>query len=157
MEIGCGDGRDAKEIIKLSDNYVGFDLSEELIKIAKSKVPDAKFEVDDATTREYGLDKYNVVFAFASLLHLNKGEVNLVLKKVHKSLKAEGILFISLKLSEKYEELIKEDRFGIRKFYMYNPNDIEEMITGLYTVENKGGGFITVGNTRWFEMALRKV
>lgn len=53
LEIGCGDGRDAKEIVKRTKNYTGFDISEELIKIARADVPDATFEVADATHYDY--------------------------------------------------------------------------------------------------------
>jgi predicted TPR repeat methyltransferase len=43
VEIGCGDGRDAEEIIKRTNDYLGIDLSEELIKIAQKKSSWGKF------------------------------------------------------------------------------------------------------------------
>jgi len=154
LEIGCGDGRDAKEMVKRTKHYVGFDISEELIKLAREHVPEGRFEVADAVTYDYpqGLD---VVFAFASLLHLNKEEIATVLEKAHTSLKPGGVFFISLKLANEYTEKIKEDRFGTRQFYFYNPDIIKELAGDMYEVAKIDGGFITVGNTEWFEIALR--
>lgn len=91
VEIGCGDGRDAKEIVKRAEWYEGFDISEELIKIARQAVPQAHFKVADAAN--YTFPAYlDVVFAFASLLHLNKTEVRAILDRVHKALNPGGYL-----------------------------------------------------------------
>lgn len=43
IEIGCGNGRDAEEIIKHTNDYLGLDISEELIKLAQEKVPQGNF------------------------------------------------------------------------------------------------------------------
>jgi hypothetical protein len=44
---------------------------------------------------------------------------------------------ISLKLSDKYEEKIKEDSYGTRMFYYYNPELIKELAGDKYTVVMK--------------------
>ena len=156
LEIGCGDGRDAKEIVNRAGSYIGFDISKELIKIAKNYVPNADFLVADATDFDYGTSKYDVVFAFASLLHLNEAEISDVLTKVCTSLKPNGVVFISLKLSDKYEEKIKQDKFGTRIFYFYNPEVIKEITKDNFIIIREDGGFKTVGNTEWFETVLKK-
>lgn len=66
LEIGCGDGRDAREIVGLTPNYTGFDISKELIKIARQHVPQGNFEVADAISYPYPANDLDVVFA---LLH----------------------------------------------------------------------------------------
>lgn len=157
LEIGCGDGRDAKEIVQLTPNYTGFDISEELIKIARADVPAGKFEVADAVTYEYPTNSLDAVFAFASLLHLDKDEVRDVLRKVYKSLREGGVFFISLKFSEAYKEELKEDKFGTRMFYFYNPELFIELAGEGWEVAYQDKGFITAGNTEWFELAFRKL
>lgn len=156
LEIGCGDGRDAKEIIKRAGSYVGFDISKGLINIAKEFLPDAKFILSDALDFDYGREEYDIVFAFASLLHLSIDEVQEVFLKVHEGLKSNGVFSISLKLAKVYEEKIKKDKFGTRIFYYYNPEVIRKIAGQKFEVINVGGGFKTVGNTEWFEMVLRK-
>src|SRR5690606_27661874 len=56
LEIGCGDGRDAKEIVKHTQNYAGFDISEELIKLARAHVKEGNFEIADAVSYHYAND-----------------------------------------------------------------------------------------------------
>lgn len=155
LEIGCGDGRDAKEIKKRAGWYLGFDISKELIKIARKHVPEAKFVVADANTFQYP-DDINIIFAFASLLHLNKDELKQTLVRVHNVLKPGGIFYISLKFAPNYEEKIKKDQYGTRLFYFYNTNIITELAGQQYEVAQKTDGFVVHGNTKWFEIALRK-
>lgn len=153
VEIGCGDGRDAKEIIKRTSNYVGFDISEGMINIAREYVPNAHFEVSDAVSYNYP-DKTNIVYAFASLLHLDKNEISEVLNKVHESLKSNGIFYISSKYMPEYSEKIKSDQYGERLFYFYNPELIKDIAGDGY--ESVYETRQTLGSTEWFEIALRK-
>lgn len=154
LEVGCGDGRDAKEIYGRTANFIGFDISEEMIKLAREYVPEAQFIVGDAVTYRYPKN-LDIVFAFASLLHLNKKEVKIVFEKVLNSLRPGGIFYISLKHAPRYTQKLKNDRFGKRLFYFYNSKLIEKLA---------GKGYKTVfvnhemrGDTKWLEIALQKV
>jgi SAM-dependent methyltransferase len=152
LEIGCGDGRDAKEIVKYTTNYIGFDISSELIKIARGHAPGVSFEVADAVSYKYPKD-LDVVFAFAALLHLDKYEVAQILKLVHISLKPGGIFYISLKYMPEYIQKVKKDKYGERLFYFYNPTEIQDMAGKYYetVLENRQ----KIGDTDWFTIALR--
>lgn len=154
VEIGCGDGRDAKEIIKHTKDYVGFDISEGLIELAKKHVPGAKFEVADAVGYKYP-SNLDVVFAFASLLHLDKDEVQQVLQIVSDKLKAGGIFYISLKFGDNYQEFIKHDKYGKRQFFLYNPEIIKQLAPKDLKVVHAQEE--THGYTKWFEIALQKL
>lgn len=153
VEIGCGDGRDAKAIVPRAQFYEGFDISDELIKLAREHVPGANFVVADAVSYEFpkGL---NVVFAFASLLHLDKDEIRTVLARVYKALKPGGCIYISVKYEPEYMSKIKEDKYGRRLFYFYNEPVLTELAgPDFETAES----FHEVhGNTDWLEMILRK-
>ncbi len=154
VEIGCGDGRDAKEIIKRTKNYTGFDISEGFIKLAKKQIPNGKFEVADAATYKFS-NNLDIVFAFASLLHLDKDEFRQVLRNVHKALKPAGIFYISVKYAPAYQEYIKKDEHGQRLFYFYHLELIEELAGKDYkTVYSERE---TIGHTDWLEVALRKI
>ena len=122
LEIGCGDGRDAKEIVTRTDKYLGIDVSSSMIELAEAHVPNATFRVVDVETFEFpaGLD---IIFAFASLLHSDRTAVNDILRRAYKSLNGSGIFFISLKRDE-YQSKIKKDEFGIRTFYFYSPKTL---------------------------------
>lgn len=153
VEIGCGDGRDAREIVKRGGWYLGFDISEELIKIAKTYVPEGQFEVADAATFEFPKN-LDVVFAFASLLHLNRDEVKDVLARAYGALKPGGVFFISLKYRPQYMQEVKEDQYGTRLFYFYNADIIAELAGDGYEVAKTWREIH--GHTEWFEIALKK-
>lgn len=154
VEIGCGDGRDAKEIVTRTPNYLGFDISESMIKIANEYVPGGQFKVADAVSFSYPKNT-DIVFAFASLLHLDKNEVRQVLDKVHQSLNKGGIFYISLKYMSEYSQGIKKDQYGERLFYFYNPSLIKELAGSKY--EPVFENLQTIGKTDWFEVALKKI
>ncbi len=153
LEIGCGDGRDAKEIIKRTPNYTGFDISSELIKLAQKHVPNARFEVADLANYAFPQD-LDIVFAFASLLHSDKTEVKNVLAKVYQALNIGGIFYISLKYMPEYTNRIKEDKYGRRKFYFYNPQLMLELAGENFEVVF--GDSQTLGHTDWFTIAFQK-
>ena len=50
LEIGCGNGRDAEEITKHTNTYLGIDISEKLIELTQQKVPHAHFHIADIET-----------------------------------------------------------------------------------------------------------
>lgn len=153
VEVGCGDGRDAKEISKRCSWYQGFDVSSELIKLAKVHVPTAEFVTADATAYVFP-DKLDVIFAFASLLHLDKNEISALLQRAHAGLRPGGIFYISLKWSENYRTEIKNDQFGTRLFYFYNAEIIQKLAGEGWEV---AVSFQEIhGHTKWFETALRK-
>lgn len=154
VEIGCGDGRDAEDIFERAGWYQGFDVSEGMIDIAKKHVPGASFEVADALDYDYP-ENLDIVFAFASLLHLDRQEVSEVLKKVHNALRPGGIFYVSLKERPEYTEEIKDDQYGSRLFFFYNAALISDLAEGNYEVADTSGK--KIGSTQWFEIALRKV
>ena len=154
LEIGCGDGRDAKEIVQRVGWYLGFDISEELIKLAKAHVPEGRFEVADAVTFQFP-ENLDIVFAFASLLHLDKDEVKTVLANAHGALRPGGVFYISLKHKPAYSSAVKEDQYGKRLFYFYNAAVVSELAGKGYEVAKTWRE--VHGHTDWFEIALRKI
>jgi SAM-dependent methyltransferase len=130
IEIGCGNGRDAEEILKHTNEYVGIDISEKLIAIARSRNPHAKFEVADVETYEFG-NRIDAVFAFASLIHVPKDSLKAVFSRLCNAMNNGGVVLATLKYSPEYKTSTKEDEFGVRTYYLYSENDVNE-ITGIF-------------------------
>lgn len=78
LEIGRGNGRDAQEIVKRTNNYLGVDISSELIKIAEQNVPNGKFQIADFESYDFP-ENLDIVFAFASLIHADKDHFSSIL------------------------------------------------------------------------------
>lgn len=154
VEIGCGNGRDASEILKYTSDYIGFDITEKFIEMAKEKNPEGKFVVADLAEFEFpkGTD---LVFSFASLLHSDKRELKSVMSRVHKSLNPGGIFYISLKRGDKYHKFEKEDKFGRRFFYAYTKTDIEQITESKFeTIYYRDD---VVNGSYWLDIALGKL
>jgi predicted TPR repeat methyltransferase len=151
VEVGVGSGRDAVQIVKLTDDFRGFDYSTELLKIARQKLPDAQLEQADLATYRFP-KSVDIIFAFASLLHSNKDELTDFLSRAEAALNPGGILYVSMKEGP-YRRQEHDDRWGYRVFYLYTSAEFRELA---------GPAFETVykdhqrRNENWFTLALRK-
>lgn len=153
VEIGCGDGRDAEEIVPRVGFYEGYDPSASLLELARRRLPKSSFVKADALTYRYP-DNLDVVYAFASLLHVNKTDLKTALAKVAAALRAGGILYISLKERPAYEAEVREDQFGKRMFYYYNPSVVKAIAGDLFETVHEA--HYTIGHGQWFRLALKK-
>lgn len=152
FEIGCGGGSEAKEILKRTDNYHGIDISQGMLKLAISHVPDAEFIQADVEYFPFrgGQD---IIFAFASLLHSPKEKLEQVLSRGYHALNPGGVFYLSLKHGE-YREHDVMDECGIRTFYYYTPELITELAGPSFRViysEIK-----EILGVKWLEMMLKK-
>lgn len=154
VEIGCGDGRDALVIVPLVKGYQGFDPSSGLLAIAQERLPSTSFIEANALNYTYP-ENVDIFFAFASLLHIPKDDLVVVFEKMYRALSPGGVVYLSLKEADDYVAKVKEDEFGKRMFYFYNPTIISELagarFEALYESHQQ------IGATRWFTMALVKV
>jgi SAM-dependent methyltransferase len=153
LELGCGDGRDAAAILKQTSNYLGIDISQAFISIAREKLSNGRFEVADMVDYVFQKD-LDIIFAFASMLHLSKREVKIVLDNAAQALKPAGIFYISLKYKPRYGKSIKEDQFGKRLFYYYNAEIIAGLAGENYEIAKTWRE--VHGHTDWVEIALRR-
>ncbi len=155
LELGCGDGRDAVEIIKRTRSYVGIDNSAGLIGLAKELLPAADFRVIDMQNFDYPYKKYDVVFAFASVLHIDKTSLRDLMTVVARSLKVGGIFYISTKYAGRYKKEWREDKHGRRLFYYYSPRLIARLAEEKFEVVKQE--VETIQGKPWTEIALRKI
>jgi len=136
IELGCGNGRDARYMVfRLSPvNYRGIDASEGLVKLARENVPQGEFYVKDIRKLSFEPETFGIIFSFATLLHVKQEELSEIIKKCQKWLKNGGILYISTKYGE-YKELLIENLGDQKYYYSYLPEDIIKMAgTGFETV-----------------------
>lgn len=152
LEIGCGNGRDAQEILRHTNNYLGVDVSEELIRLAEQKVPNGQFVVADIEEYIMPTD-LDAVFAFASLIHVPKESLKKILQSIYDSLDFDGVFRLSMKYAEEYKEDTKTDEFGTRTYYLYSDKDIEEMAQNFTVIKNKLNDAM---GQKWVEVLLQK-
>lgn len=113
LDIGCGSGRDAAIFIADGLEYVGVDASEEMVRLAKEQVPAVAFKKMDFYKLDFPDDTFDGFWATASLFHVPKQEIELVLLEAKRIIRPDGIGFIALKEKTDISEgLIYEERYG---------------------------------------------
>jgi SAM-dependent methyltransferase len=153
IEIGCGNGREAEEILKYTNNYLGLDFSRGMLNLARKRLPEGKFELVDIENYTFPI-KIDGIVSFASLLHSNRENIGEVLKRAATGLIKGGIFYISLKKGiYNAEGDTKTDEFGTRTFYYYDLKMLEEAAIDydvVYSSEQHLNG------QDWFTIALKK-
>ena len=96
LDLGSGTGLPfAKLFVEKGFNYLGVDISPQMIKIARKNVPLAKFKELSMTDLNYD-NEFNGIFSHYSMLLLSPQLFKDVAKRVVKSLKGNGLFYLSL-------------------------------------------------------------
>ncbi len=120
LDGGCGSGRDSLYFLQKGYDVTAFDPSDEMIKYASqfTGLSVKKLRWEDLADK----DKYNAVWASASLYHVNRADMNAVFDKIADALKDNGILFAS------YRDRPDDFEEGGRKFTSFDKNTFSKFI-----------------------------
>ncbi|MBO1520049.1 class I SAM-dependent methyltransferase [Oceanisphaera pacifica] len=106
VDAGCGSGRDSLYFANLGFKVTAFDASPELVKLAQQHtglpVSVNRFEQFIAT------EPVDAIWACASLLHVPRAELNLVLAHLTAQLKTAGVFYCSFKYGQ--DDVSREGR-----------------------------------------------
>lgn len=95
LDLGCGSGRDSFYFIENGFDVTALDGSKELCELAEIHIGQ---DVLNLTFDEMDFDDvFDGIWACASLIHVDKDEIDDILKKVIISLKTGGILYMSFR------------------------------------------------------------
>jgi SAM-dependent methyltransferase len=97
LDFGCGTGRDSKAFLDLGYDVTAIDGSEALCKIAQALTGLSVRCLDFRRYTPANDEIYEGIWACASLLHLQKGELLPVMKVLSQALKPEGAFYVSFK------------------------------------------------------------
>ncbi len=120
LDVGCAGGVKAEYLVGKGLDVVGIDYSENMIGIAKRRVPKAVFYLMDMRDIDSSLGLFDGIFMQASLLHIPKKEVFSTLMRMRSVLNPEGCLYIAVKVlkpGSPEEEMKVED--GDSRFFSY--------------------------------------
>ena len=129
LDVGCGSGRDTKYFIDKGYDVISIDASEKMVDLARS------YSNGDVRLMNFNdinwSDRFDGIWACASLLHISSKALLSVGKKLFLALKSNGVIYMSFKLGEK--NYIKDGRF----FQSYNKNKLQKLIHEVgFTCEN---------------------
>lgn len=154
LDAGCGSGRDSKNFKDKGYKITAFDASKPLADKASDfigqKVLNMKF--NDVRDKE----KYDGVWACASLLHVPKDEIDESLSRLADSLKPGGVLYASFKDGNE-ESVDGKGRF----FSYYDEAALEQLINKHPNLELikfwQNGDTLNRKGTIWNNILVKKV
>lgn len=106
LELGCGPGTDAAAL-SADRRYVGVDLSEGQLSIARRRVPGAAFVRGDFTSMTFPPSAFDGVVGFYVFNHVPRDEVEPAFAKIFEWLRPGGRLMTSL-LTTEAEDRVEE-------------------------------------------------
>jgi len=118
LDIGFGSGRDMRYFKTRGFVVEGLDPTETFINLVKDEFKVYKMSAEDLSIK----DEYDGIWACASLLHVNRVNLNDVFKRCSNALKNNGIMYVSFKYGD-YEGIYKE-----RYFNFINEDILNEVI-----------------------------
>lgn len=135
FEVGTAFGRDAKYMESLGFSVDRSDAVQGFVDLLKAEGHAAY--LFNVLTDPFP-SKYDLIFANAVFLHMDRDELRVILKKVHASLKDQGILSFSVKFGEG-EEWTDEKVDSPRYFCYWNMQELYKLV--------KEAGFHIVGTS----------
>lgn len=153
LDFGCGAGRDTKYFLSRGYQVDAVDGSEQLCRIASEytgiKVRQMLFQELDEK------EKYDGIWACASILHLPKKQLREVLKNMYAALKSKGWIYISFKYGEFEGE--RNGRY-FTDFTTYTFKDFIHDMHGLKIEEQWITGDVRPGRgeEKWLNLLLQK-
>jgi ubiquinone/menaquinone biosynthesis C-methylase UbiE len=127
LDIGSGPGRDGLILKQAGLDIVCIDASEAMIKLSSER--GLTSVLGDFTNLPFEDSSFDAVWAYTSLLHVPKSEVNKALSEIKRVMKSEGIF--GLGLIEGDTELYRESS-GVGKprwFSFYKKEEVENLLT----------------------------
>ena len=153
LDFGCGSGRDTKYFLNQNFKVDAIDGSEKLCRIASDytgiKVKKMFFQELDE------IEKYDGIWACASILHLPQNELQMVFRKMVIALKIDGIIYTSFKYGD-----FEGERNG-RYFINFTEEKFNKFILNIENVKLKEA-WITHdvrpgrGEEKWLNLILQK-
>ena len=153
LDFGCGSGRDTKYFLEQGYKVDAIDGSIELCKLASEYTG---INVKHMLFHELiDVEKYDGIWACASILHAKKTELPEILRKMCDATKKNGIIYISFKYGN-----FEGDRNG-RYFTDMTEESMSELLAYIpeLKVEKQwitGDVREGRGDERWLNMILRK-
>ena len=154
LDLGCGSGRDSMNFMKLGYEVTAVDGSKELAKKASALLGK---EVIASTFEELELkEKFHGIWACASLLHIKREDLKIVLNNLYNNLEDNGVFYMSFKYGEK-EYVDDKNRyfncFTDESIIGFINENTKFNILGLYITEDKLG---RVNEVKWVNLICNR-
>jgi len=130
LDAGCGTGCESMRLAGLGADVVGVDLSEESIKIAKTRNPTCRFELMDLKQLDNSIGIFDGIVSLGVVIHIEDYDLHMVFDSFAKVIKPNGFLFLGFVGGDGFCERrshleINGEKFN-RAVYLHQPKRIKE-------------------------------
>lgn len=134
LEIGAGVGQDSLYFKKHGLTVTSTDIS--LANAIQCKKQGLRAFILDVYDLCKLRKKYDAVYALNSLLHVPKNDFELILKRIKRSLKPQGLFYLGLYGGNNFEGILKNDHCKPKRFFsFYRTDDILTIVQRYYKLE----------------------
>lgn len=146
MEIGCGTGEILQRLASYGYEVSGIDISEEMLRIAKSKYDSLDIKKEDMRIIKNENEFDGVVCVFDALNYLQSfEELKLVFENIKRAIKPNGIFLFDLLNRKMIDSMFPEDIFAddrenmsiIWKHSYNEETDLDKISTSFFIREEK--------------------
>jgi SAM-dependent methyltransferase len=128
LDLGCGPGRDVDFLTHLDCTVVGLDLSAGMLIEARKRLPQARLVQAELRNPPLASERFDGIWACASLLHLPRTDLNYTLGELVRLLRQPGgVLYLALKGGQGEQWVTGGG--GWRTFFAYyQPDEVETLL-----------------------------
>ena len=151
LDLGSGPGTYGKYFAEKGFDVICIDISESMIQKCSEK--GLKAEVMDIEDLKFQKESFDGVWAYASLLHVQKNNIKSAMKNIHNIIRPEGILAVAVKKgeSEGYQET--EIYPGTKRWFsLYTDEEFTGLARGLFKIE-----YSETEGPGWLSYVMRKI
>lgn len=117
LDIGCGGAVPATSFFfEKGFDIVGIDISEKMIDLAKTNIPQGNFIVGDISEMSFEKESFDVIISTYAFIHIPFVEQKPLIAKIYDWLKTGGKVFLNLN-EEKYKQHKNEDWHGTEMYW----------------------------------------
>ncbi len=143
LDLGCGTGNYSLELYKKGFGVIGLDLSKEMLKVARKKIPEILFIKGDAYFLPFKNEVFDLILSITMFEFIKEPEK--VMREIYRVLKPGGEILIGTMngkslwfLFKRIKSLFVETAYRYARFY--TPKELENLckIVGFKNIETRG-------------------
>ena len=131
LDAGCGTGCESMRLSNLGADVVGIDLSEESIKIARTRNPNCRFDLMDLKQLESSIGVFDGIVSLGVIIHIEDCDLHMAFDNFVKFTKPKGFLFLGFVEGDGFCERRSYREVGGEKFnravYLHQPKQIKNI------------------------------
>ncbi len=118
LDVGCGPGNTSAYLLQKGCDVRGIDISDEMLKIARQKVPLGRFSHMDMRHLGYPDSTFDGILAAYSLIHIPSDQIVTTLQGFHRVLRDHGVMEIITQQGE--PDRIVDDHLKVGEKMFFN-------------------------------------